>query len=115
MYHKCAHLTKVHTDDNGKETQIDIGMSRGTYGTPPEVLEILPQGRVKVSANVGVGGCVGGETIITILTNSFAFIHFLAGSKLQVEKIGRHLQKGRRFCNSCSGRLEKLLHSTPAV
>jgi hypothetical protein len=33
---------------DGAAWRIDVGMSRGTYGTRPQVLEILPGGRVKV-------------------------------------------------------------------
>ena len=41
---------------DGAAWRIDIGMSRGTYGTRPQVLEILPGGRVKVRRAAGGRG-----------------------------------------------------------
>jgi hypothetical protein len=44
---------------NGAVWRIDVGMSRGTYGNKPQVLEILPGGRVKVLTYGASAGKLG--------------------------------------------------------
>ena len=41
---------------DGAVWRIDVGMSRGTYGTKPQALEILPGGSVKVLHKVAASG-----------------------------------------------------------
>jgi hypothetical protein len=65
---------------NGAVWRIDIGMSRGTYGTKPQVLEILSGGRVRVLTHAGGGKL---KKLAQVVRNVAVFLKRLVGGSRQ--------------------------------